>query len=219
MVDIKWRPYLQWNVLNTRISIAAKKMADSTVDNPRPAKRAKLDRDAEMKKVFGDQIDPEETFEVLVYDQLNRNPMLAGSYIPPREQKKLYRLNRNKYCHRSSFFREELEKADARSSDPNKPRRVRFENHLPDDFEAYLRYVDSGWPNLAADDKDPLFPLLRLYVLADQLFDFTIANFIMNDIIRASDEFDHTPSKKEIWFVWEMIEEYAHPLKTLFVDY
>ncbi|GAB7330542.1 hypothetical protein MBLNU13_g02133t2 [Cladosporium sp. NU13] len=194
-------------------------MADSTVDNPRPAKRAKLDRDAEMKKVFGDQIDPEETFEVLVYDQLNRNPMLAGSYIPPREQKKLYRLNRNKYCHRSSFFREELEKADARSSDPNKPRRVRFENHLPDDFEAYLRYVDSGWPNLAADDKDPLFPLLRLYVLADQLFDFTIANFIMNDIIRASDEFDHTPSKKEIWFVWEMIEEYAHPLKTLFVDY
>lgn len=46
-----------------------------------------------------------------------------------------------------------------------------------------------------------------------------MANFVVNDIIRASDGFEHTTSKKEIWFVWTMIEEYDHPLKRLFVDY
>lgn len=145
--------------------------------------------------------------------------MLHNIGIRLEEQQKLYHLNRDKYSRRSKFFREELEKAESSSSDPNKRTRIRFENHLPGDFEAYMRYVGTGWSNLAADDNDPLFPLLRLYVLADQLCDFTIANFIMNDIVRASDEFDHTPSKKEIWFVWTMIEDCDHPLKSLFVDY
>lgn len=41
MVDITWCPYLQSNILDTKISIAANNMADSTADNLRPAKRAK----------------------------------------------------------------------------------------------------------------------------------------------------------------------------------
>jgi hypothetical protein len=158
--------------------------------------KVRLDRAAEFRKAFGNPIDPQETFEVLVYDRLNRDPMLHNIGIRPEEQKELFRLNRDKYSRRSKFFREELEKAESSSSDPNKRTRIRFENHLPDDFEAYIRYVDTGWSNLATDNNDPLFPLLRLYVLADQLGDFTIANLIMNDIIRASDDLDTLPAKK-----------------------
>lgn len=145
--------------------------------------------------------------------------MFADSFVPVERQKKLYVLKRSKFSRRSAFFREELEKADSSSSDSNTPKRVVLENHMPEDFDAYLRYINTGSPNLAADDADPLFPLLRLYLLADELYDFTMANFVMNDIIRTSDEFKHTPSKKEVWFVWTMIEEYDHPLKRLFVDY
>jgi hypothetical protein len=181
--------------------------------------KVRLDPAAERREAFGDQTDPEETFDVLVYDQLNREPMLANIYTPPQEQKHLFTLNRYRYCRRSKFFREELERAQSSSSDSNTRKRVKLENHLPDDFATYMQYVEIGRADLAVDGNDPLFPLLRLYVLADQLCDFTIANFIMNDIIQTSDEYNHTPSKKEIWFVWTMIGESTHPLKRLFVDY
>lgn len=69
---------------------------------------------------------------------------------------------------------------------------------MPEDFDAYLRYINTGSPSLATDNAEPLFPLLRLYVLVDELCDFTMANLVLNNIIRASDEFEHIPSKKEI---------------------
>lgn len=154
---------------------------------------------------------------MLVRDLVNRDPSFYESYAVLKE--KLFILNRSKFCERSVFFRQELEKAESASSDPNTRKRVIFENHEPDDFEDYLRFLSTGKLDLAADDDDRLFPLLRLYVLADELCDFTIANLIMNEIMRAADEFKHTPSEKEIWYVWKFIEKDGHPLRRLFVDY
>lgn len=149
---------------------------------------------AEFRRRFGNPIGPKDTFEVLVRDRANRDPSFYESYAVLKE--KLFILNRSKFCERSVFFRQELEKAESASSDPNTRKRVIFENHEPDDFEDYLRFLSTGKLDLAADNGDHLFPLLRLYVLADQLGDFTIANLIMNDIIRASDDLDTLPAKK-----------------------
>ena len=153
---------------------------------------------AEFRDFLGETVDFEEPFVLLVSDQLNRNPMFADSFVPIERQRKFYVLKRSKFSRRSAFFREELEKADSSSSDPNTPKRVDLENHMPEDFDAYLRYINTGSPSLATDNAEPLFPLLRLYVLVDELCDFTMANLVLNNIIRASDEFEHIPSKKEI---------------------
>jgi hypothetical protein len=164
--------------------------------------------------------DNDDTFEVLVRDRLNRNPITHEAYPHGELQEEPFVLNRNRYHQRSKWSREELEEAESNSSDPDTPTRIILENHVPEDFATYMRFVETGSLDMAADDKDdPFFPLLRLYVLADHLSDFTIANRIINRIMKVSKDSSHTPSKKEIWFVWEMIEDFEDPLRRLFVDY
>lgn len=239
MVDITCWPYLQWNILNNsttgsallitpwqtarqitrRLPNERSKSMHHIASRYKPLMTFRRDPAAEFRDYFGDTVEFEKPMVLLVRDKLNRDPKFTNSYIPIECREKFYILKGNKFSRRSAFLREEIEKAESSSSDSNTPKQIILENHNPEDFDAYLRYVNTGNPDSAADDNDPLFPLLRLYVLADQLRDSTIANFVMSDIIRASDKFDHTPSKKEIWFVWTMIEEYDHPLKRLFVDY
>jgi hypothetical protein len=159
----------------------------------------------------------EETFEVLVRDQMNRDPRTWGIYPWVGLQEQLFVLNRSMFCERSDFFSGALEKSDSSSSE-TKP--IILTNHKPEDFAAYKRFVETGSLDMPSDDVyNRFFPRLRLYVLADQLGDIALADRIINDIIQISDEFDHAPSKKEIWFVWLRIHEFDHPLKRLFVDY
>jgi hypothetical protein len=172
---------------------------------------------------LGNHINPEATFYVLVRDQKNRDPLTYNTFpwVEPKQQPKQlsFVLNRRKYCERSKCIREALEDVDSSLSDPDEPRRISTENHDPDDLGVYVRWVETENLDIPADDDDPLFPLLRLYVLADELGDYSFANILINDVMQVSRQLEHTPSKKEIWFVWEMIEEYDHPLKRLFVDY
>lgn len=160
---------------------------------------------AEFRRRFGNPIDPKDTFEVLVREnwlRYGRKKNFLFSIVADTidaqafSEKRSMRLN---LAHRIATPQSESYSTTTR--------------------QMYRRYVENGRPDLAADNVDRLFPLLRLYVLADQLCDFTTANLIMNDIVRASDEFKHTPSKEEILFVWSMIDSCDHPLRMLFVDY
>lgn len=169
-----------------------------------------------MKIRVNDDNAVRKTFKVLVRDEVSRNPNVPWA----QRQERIFVLNREKFCQRSRFLREALEQAESNSSNPDTPKPFILKNHMPDDFAAYQRCVYTQTLDMPVDDDDdPLFPLLRLYVLADQLCDYTITNRIINEIVRFSDEWEYTPSKKEIWYVWEFVETYDHPLRKLFIDY
>jgi hypothetical protein len=179
-----------------------------------------LDPEDDFNAPHDNPYDSEDTFEVLVRDRMNRNPLTYQSYPRAEPQEQLFVINRGKFWIRSGFFREALEDVDSESSDWSEQRPIILENHDPEDFEAYVRFVETESLDMPSDDDvDPLFPMLRLYVLADELGDFSLANLIINDVMKVSDRLNHAPSKKEIWFVWRTIEEFDHPLKRLFVDY
>jgi hypothetical protein len=162
---------------------------------------------------------PKDTFQVLVRDQMNRNPGTHNTY-PGELQEKTFVIDCSKFWERSEFLRNALEEIHSSPTNLNGPRPVMFENHEPDGFEAYVRFVETENLDMPSDDDDdPLFPMLRLYVLADELGDFAFADILINDIVQVAREFNHTPSRKELWYVWQMIVEYDHPLKKLFVDY
>lgn len=130
----------------------------------------------------------------------------------------MFTLDRNWFCQRSAFLEKKLEQAEARSSNPNKPALIEFKEHDPEDFATYVRCVHAGFLVLP-EDKESLLPLLKLYVIANVLRDYTMANLAIDEIMRVSDETPILPTEEEITFVWEEVRVSEHLLRNLFVDY
>lgn len=88
-----------------------------------------------------------------------------------------------------------------------------------EDFATYKACVEAGNIVLPEHQHHSFDPLIRLYVVAYKLRDFTIANLAINDILDLSSLIGLLPNKTEISYVWEAIRRTKSPLKRLFVDY
>jgi hypothetical protein len=158
---------------------------------------ATYDPDDDSSAPFINPYEPEDTFQVLVRDQMNRNPSFHNIY-PGELQERIFVINCSKSWERSEFFRDALGEIRSRPSNPSEPKSVLLENHEPDDFEAYVRFVETESLDMPSDDgKDPLFPLLRLYVVAEELGDLALAGILINHIVQVARKFNHTPSEKK----------------------
>lgn len=153
--------------------------------------------------------DPGATFKVLIHNQRGDS----------RTQEQEFVINRDLFCQRSEFLREELKEAIDGASDPDSLKPVVIEHHDPADFANYLRYINTGSFDMPTDDQGVRSFMLRLYVLTNHLRDLSTANFAITYFMRLSDRLGQLPPEREILYVWETVRDFTNPLRRLFVDY
>lgn len=147
---------------------------------------------------------PKATFDVIIGDE---------------GKQEIFTLDRHTFCARSETLKAMLEHVEAGSSVPGNPQLVVIDYFDAEDFETYKSCVDAGEIVLPEDEHNSFAPLIRLYVVAYRLCDFTIANLAIEDIMRLSNKLDILPNNTEISNVWEALRRTQNPLKRLFVDY
>lgn len=134
-------------------------------------------------------------------------------------EQEIFTLNRHTFCARSVTLKLELEQIEAGSSVPGNPQLVSIDYLDAEDFGNYEACVGAGRIVLPEHQHDSFDPLIRLYVVAYHLRDLTIANLVIDDIMRLSNNSGMLPNKSEISYVWKEIRRTKNPLRRLFVDY
>jgi hypothetical protein len=175
-------------------------------DTPPPAKR--------VKYIFKD---PEPIASITNRSRFNFNEIfevLTGE----KPNQKCFTVHRQPFTERSKFL--EAATSSRWTSGTKKP--VDVTEHAPEVFASYMQCIYHGSvsvPELPEySDDNCLGGLIALYLLADQLNDVITANLVIDETMRASEEFRRLPHNSDLTLVYESTIA-GNPLRKLCRDY